>query len=232
MKKTLVVTMAFGLALAGGAAQAGVVTFTYSTAYTGATPTSTPPWLTATFTDISGGVELKLQANGLPEGAFVSKWLFNFDPSLDPSFVPIQTGGVPMAGWAIDPDRLNGGGPKFDLAINFPTANDPGSDRFDGWDTATFQLSWVSYGGPPIEPLAPLSSLFSPASPLILAQSFNFPTGGGEGVFSGAHIQGLAGEDSGWIGTYVPEQPIPEPGTLLLVGSGILGLARFGRRRR
>jgi hypothetical protein len=56
-----------------------------------------------------------------------------------------------------------------------------------------------------------------------------FDTGSNSaGYISEAHIQGI-GSDSAWIteGT----TPVPEPGTMVLFGIGMLGLAVYGKRR-
>ncbi|MBW2164222.1 MAG: PEP-CTERM sorting domain-containing protein [Deltaproteobacteria bacterium] len=47
---------------------------------------------------------------------------------------------------------------------------------------------------------------------------------------SAAHIRsiGIGDEDSGWIGD---TQSVPEPSTILLVGTGLLGMIAFGRKR-
>ena len=41
----------------------------------------------------------------------------------------------------------------------------------------------------------------------------------------------MAGPAFGWFGSWGRCYSVPEPSTLLLLGSGILGLAVFGRKR-
>jgi len=68
----------------------------------------------------------------------------------------------------------------------------------------------------------------------ITASSFDFfsALAGGHGPFqSAAHIGGIGpdGALSGWI---APTAVIPEPTTILLIGSGLFGLAGFRRKFR
>ena len=44
----------------------------------------------------------------------------------------------------------------------------------------------------------------------------------------GIHVQGFA---SGGSETFVTTSPVPEPATMLLLGSGLIGLAAFGRKK-
>lgn len=57
------------------------------------------------------------------------------------------------------------------------------------------------------------------------------PVGGGSGAGGGATPVGGGGQGAGPGGTPPPGQPVPEPATMLLVGSGVAGLG-WSRRRK
>jgi hypothetical protein len=75
----------------------------------------------------------------------------------------------------------------------------------------------------------------------ITFNSFNFGSvGGDKGSFgAAAHVQGIdnpnfPNSNSGWIGDpegAIQNGVIPEPGTLLLIGTGLIGLAGYGRKK-
>ena len=224
----LILPFALVLTLCAGYGEAGVVTFEYTAEYTGgASPQGTSPWLRATFSNEGLGsnqVKLTLETPGLVGNEFVTKWLFNVDPAFDPiGLVFSHQGGLAPSNIDPDADKVNPG--KFDLGIYFPTANDaPG--RFTGGQSSELLIEW--FGGGPLGPIGP----DSPPPLTLLPESFLFVAAGNRDLLTGAHVQGIAvPPGSGWV-TGGPETPVPEPATLVLIGSGLLGLAVRRRRSR
>ena len=204
---------ALALAILPVPAQATSITFDLVFEYTGGDePLGAPPWLSATFDDggTAGSVVLTLTSN-LFDQEFVSKWVFNLDPALDPGELGIvhADGVAPSSPAQTGRDACSAASDRFyDILFEFPTRNSPGSDRFGEGDFSVFNIT-----GPG----------------RLIASSFNFPSsaGGPAGPFhSAAHVQGIGddAEGSGWVAT-------PEPSTLILLGFGLGGLPLWRKKR-
>lgn len=205
---------------------AQALTFEFSEVLTGDTPNGTPPWLKATFEDATAkvgtedtrGVLLTLTAPGLVDtDNFVSAWAFNNQlPTLAGLQYKVQqlNGMTKLKSFSSGTDFYEAGaGARYDLAIVFLTSNaGSGAARFEGGELASLFL----YG---VEGLD-AGSFYALSSP------------SGKAYLAEAHIQGIDGgpEGSSWV---VPGgAPVPEPGTVMLLGAGFLGLLIYSKRRR
>jgi hypothetical protein len=124
------IPLAFGamfLLMVASGAGGTILSFDLDTEISGATPPAgATPWLSATFDDSGtpGSVELTLTAVNLTGTEFVSVWLFNLDPSLNPALLtfsaPLKTGTftTPVISKSVDGFKADGDG-FFDIKIAF-----------------------------------------------------------------------------------------------------------------
>ena len=226
MKKLLLlITLVAGVISFALPAQATTLTFDLNLEFSGATePEGAKPWITATFDDSFGdatNVRLTMTAGNLVDNEFIDDWRFNFNDTLNVTqltFTPVGTPGATpstiftgMNAYKADGDGF------FDIKFEFLNANTYDL-RFTTGETVVYDISYFS--------AIDVSSFYYGSAP-----------GGGNGTYnSAAHIQGIGANDndSGWIGYSGGGPgggPIPEPATMLLLGSGLIGIAVSGKKR-
>ena len=106
-----------------------------------------------------------------------------------------------------------------------------------GWEVKTsenaseFGLFEFEYKGTGNSRINPLTFTITDSSILLPG---NFYEANNDGFHFAAHIAGftpLNGWDSAFFADGDQSTPVPEPGTIVLLGAGLLGLGLFGRKR-
>ena len=204
------------MAMAGFEASGATFSLGFSSVFSGTGPGGSAPWVTATYTDVAGGVQLDIQATGLstPEG--LHSVYFNLDPALSPTSVSFtHTGGeLATVGRGTNAYKADGDG-RYDFLLDFGT----GGSAMQGGEFSRYRLS-------------------GPAT--LTVASFNFlsqPSGGHGPFLAAAHVQGTGagGLDSGWVSASVtgggPVSQVPLPPALGLLGSALgVMLVRFRKK--
>jgi hypothetical protein len=233
MKKILfLIIVGVGAILAATPVPANALIFPLDVEYNGThvRPPIDTPWLTATFEDIDPiddipRVQLTLYALGLTDQEFVSEWLFNFDPEVSimstimfpPYYVEGDSSGpdvLPVGGSGAGSNIYNPGGVTghgFDIYFRFPPATQNDSaPRFTAGETVVFIFTGTG------------------SSAQLTAESFNFLNETGP-FYSAAHVEG--DQYGGWIGATRSIAAIPEPATIILIGTGLASLFCIRRFR-
>jgi hypothetical protein len=184
-------------------------------------PEGPAPWLQAVVSPLrgGGGVEIVLKAN-LRKGEFIGSVGFSVDPSVEISSLSLQCDGSKGCSSATLDKGKKGGG--FDIpnakglsfGFDFPTSNNPRSDRFEYQDSVVLRL----FG----KGLTPAS--FAPAIQSSAALG---------SVLAAAKVQGIMVPKKGSTTIAASQlQQVQVPGPLPLLGAGVaLGFSRRLRRR-
>jgi len=107
----------------------------------------------------------------------------------------------------------------------------------DGWTVKTSQNASsfgdfeFLYKGTGDSRINPLNFSITDSS---ITSALDFYDANSSGFHFVAHIAGfsdLNGNTSAFFGDGAPGAPVPEPGTIVLLGAGLLGLGLFGRKR-
>ena len=191
------------LSIAGGSQ---ALTFSLSAIYTGATPGGAAPWATVTITDVAANkVNLRIDHNATSAaGQFISNLYLNLDPFVGSMTISNEVNSNKRDGAiGLSINGINGAaGNQFDMRVSFNTANSGGGvNRLKPGEFWSADLTGTGLA------------------------AANFNSVDNNGLYVGAHVQGIAGNLSSHI------TQVPEPGTMAALGLGALAFLRPRRAK-
>jgi hypothetical protein len=209
------------LVLSPARAVADSLFYQFTNVFAGSQPNSQPAWVSSYFSEVKPGtVQLKISANGLTDGNFLSALFFNLDPSLKPSKLTFTyvggSGGftLPTISTGADAFKADDQG-KFDVYFSF---SQRAGSEFTGNDYAIYNIT---------------SSAFT-----LTAADFDYlsnAAGGCSEYLAAAEISGISGScdttGTGWVAPGCVS-PVPEPAvcSLLVLGGGFCAAMTVRRR--
>jgi hypothetical protein len=222
-RKMAVLVVLMPLMFSAVGARAGSFFFQFTNVYAGTRPEGSPAWVSSLFSDVSPGtVQLKISANGLSGGEFLSAMFFNLDPGLSPAKLVFNyvsgSGGftLPTIKTGANDFKADGQG-KYDIDFTFSQKT---AKEFSGTDYVIYDIS---------------SSAF-----MLSASDFDVlstAAGGCDEFLAAAEISGIPGTcdttGTGWVapGGLTPT-PEPRAFTLLALLGGLLCATACCRRIR
>jgi PEP-CTERM motif-containing protein len=232
LRKALLLMAIFGVNLLPSSSFGLSYTYDLQTTFSNTVaPTDPKPWLKITFEDSAANtVKLTLQSDLAGSGKFEGVY-FNFGPSVDP--ILTNQSGLSNLSFAYQTssstgpsydsinlaadskhNKADGVGGNFDIKMEFPTSG----NTFDSFDEIMYLIT--ANNGKSLD-----ASMFDYACTV----GVNDPPGA---LYAAAHFQDANGGDSTWIGDGDGGTPVPEPGTFILLGAGIAGLAFYRRKQK
>lgn len=213
--RKLAISLAMFAVVALGSAltvQADPVTFVLGGADFSGPTANTGGNITVHIQNIAGGVRVTVTNDLVDPGAFIGQLYLNTSvaPLADALGTCVNcaaTSGQTMTfNFGSNAFQADGDG-LYDIFIDFSTA---AANRLTPGEVIIFDLTSSTLG-------------FTSDSFVV----FSFPAGGNGPFQAAAHIQSLPNGESDWIAA----EPVPEPASLLLLGTGLIGVATGLRKR-
>lgn len=207
-----------------GISRADTLTFQLDYLYNGYSPSGSSPWPTATFVDLAPNTVELTMTNNLVSNEFIDG--------------VNGKGKYSNGGWFfnVNPDKLSV------LSINYVSGSEAaqtlkGSYQANGDGFYNIVFAWKKFSGGNTAVYD-----FTVSEGSLTATDFNFLSSPGSGsqagpFYSAAKVQGIVDPNnssntvSGWVAATADPNPVPEPSTIMLLGSGLVSLGLWGRRK-